>query len=92
MPSLDQYHAILLNHTRKEALYIVEWFDYDDGMSITKTIQRHGVKEWSFDHDIEVYLYYENLSYAKLENYKELNFVAYNKEANLGRCDCCRNE
>lgn len=91
MPSLDQYHAILLNHTRKEALYIVEGVDYDT-INITKTIQRHVVKDWSFEHNIELYMYYGNLSYSKLENYTELNFVAYNKTADLGRCDCCRNE
>jgi hypothetical protein len=86
---LCHYKAILLNHTRKEALYVVEESNCDR-INITKTIQRHKVKDWTFDDDIELFVYPEDLDYSKLNKYTELNFISFNKKANLGVCECCK--
>ena len=86
--------VILLNETRKEALYvpeedITEEAAEDDSVyeafHLTKYLKHylHLIKSWSFSDIILIYHPKGNISYFTLEKYKELNFITYNKEAHL---------
>jgi hypothetical protein len=91
--------VILLNETRKEALYIPEEDvtkedatekDAEDdsvyeAFHLTKYLKpyQHLIKSWSFSDIILVYHPKRNISYFTLEKYKELNFITFNKEAHL---------
>ena len=74
---------ILLNKTRKEAIFIVDEESNNDFLhTICLKKYYNFISEWRFIDEILVYEY-EQIQNDTLFGYNELNFFIYNKEAHL---------
>jgi hypothetical protein len=84
-------YRILLNRTRKEAFLLSNDSDDNDEeeyqmVNLTKSIRNYAKTfsslNWTFEDDIVLWQT-DNISYYTLDEYKEINFITYNKEAHL---------
>ena len=82
-------YRILLNKSRKEAFLLSNDSDDEEEyqmVNLTKSIRNYAKTfsslNWTFEDDIVLWQT-DNISYYILEDYKELNFITYNKEAHL---------
>lgn len=91
MSDVDYLEYIALNHTLKQAFYIPFKFEVHPYLVyITKYIKRHGVKGWSFEHDIELLACTNPKHFRYIPaGYKNLNFHDDYDGVLTITCDCC---